>query len=139
MSDFDALTEQMIAAAERDILPYLEVEHINQRLELREKQLQELADVRRNSIYFALGHKNVDFLCLKRRQYLCFPFQAMRRLNPKEELIMQYEKEAARAMDEARRYQQDTLKKMREEMERRKEEIRKREEDRKKKMAQQLA
>lgn len=45
MSDFDALTEQMIAAAERDSLPYLEVEHINQRLTLREKQLQELADV----------------------------------------------------------------------------------------------
>ena len=50
MSDFDTLTEQMIAAAERDILPYLEVEHINQRLELREKQLQELADVRRDDI-----------------------------------------------------------------------------------------
>ena len=46
MSDFDALTEQMVAAAEKDVLPYLEVEHVNQRLELREKQLQELADVR---------------------------------------------------------------------------------------------
>ena len=76
MSDFDALTEQMIAAAERDILPYLEVEHINQRLELREKQLQELADVRRdNKIYFALGCKYVDFLCFKRRQYLGYPFR----------------------------------------------------------------
>ena len=51
MSDFDALTEQMIAAAEKDILPYLEVEHINQRLELREKQLQELTDVSRKNLF----------------------------------------------------------------------------------------
>ena len=35
----------MISAAEKDVLPCMEVEHINQRLTLREKQLQELADV----------------------------------------------------------------------------------------------
>ena len=64
LSDFDALTEQMIAAAEKDILPYLEVEHVNQRLELREKQLQELADVSAHlySWYHLTGYIWVRFM-----------------------------------------------------------------------------
>ncbi len=45
LKDFDSLTAQLIAAAEKDIQPMMEVEHIHERLNLREKQLKELAEV----------------------------------------------------------------------------------------------
>ena len=48
LSDFDQLTSQLIDQAERRIEPYLNVEHTNSRLALREKQLQELNDAMRN-------------------------------------------------------------------------------------------
>lgn len=43
LADFDAKTEDVLAQAEQELLPSLEVKHAYARLELREKQLQELA------------------------------------------------------------------------------------------------
>ena len=43
LTQFDAETQEKVAQAELDALPSLEVKHAHARLELREKQLQELA------------------------------------------------------------------------------------------------
>lgn len=42
--DFDKLTQQLIEQAEKDITPRMETTQTHQRLELKEKQLQELSD-----------------------------------------------------------------------------------------------
>jgi trichohyalin len=44
LADFDRLTEELVLKAEKDLLPQLEIEEMNARLSLREKQLRELAD-----------------------------------------------------------------------------------------------
>ncbi|CAH1789583.1 unnamed protein product [Owenia fusiformis] len=44
IAEFDSLTPQMIATAERDTARHLQAKHTNSRLELKEKQLRELAD-----------------------------------------------------------------------------------------------
>ena len=43
LAQFDAETQEKVAQAELDALPSLEVKHAHARLELRERQLQELA------------------------------------------------------------------------------------------------
>lgn len=43
LAEFDAMTEDELLKAEQDSLPSLEVKHAYARLELRERQLQELA------------------------------------------------------------------------------------------------
>lgn len=43
MAQFDKETEDVLATAESDAIPSLEVKHAHQRLELRERQLNELA------------------------------------------------------------------------------------------------
>ena len=43
LAQFDAETQQKMTQAEMDTLPSLEVKHAHARLELRERQLQELA------------------------------------------------------------------------------------------------
>lgn len=43
LAQFDAETQEKVAQAELDALPSLEVKHAHGRLELRERQLQELA------------------------------------------------------------------------------------------------
>ena len=43
LAQFDAETQEKVTQAELDALPSLEVKHAHARLELRERQLQELA------------------------------------------------------------------------------------------------
>ena len=42
--EFDALSKKLIEATEADLLPQIEVEQVNARLQLKGKQLNELAD-----------------------------------------------------------------------------------------------
>ncbi len=43
LAEFDAETEKKIEEAKRDALPSLQIKHAHARLELREKQLDEIA------------------------------------------------------------------------------------------------
>ena len=52
LSDFEQETEELMAAAESEAIPSLEVKHAHARLELREKQLNELAGMNK---YLLLG------------------------------------------------------------------------------------
>lgn len=50
LAQFDKETEEMLVAADVDAIPSLEVKHAHQRLELRERQLNELAGSMKNLI-----------------------------------------------------------------------------------------
>ena len=47
MTDFDELTQRLISRAEQDVMPHIMISHANDRLALKEKQLQELAEAMR--------------------------------------------------------------------------------------------
>ena len=106
--DFDALTAQLISRAEKELAPQAEVDQMNARLQLKEKQLRELAD-------------------------------AMRNLSPEEALALQYDEQARRAAEEARRYNEDIARKVHEEMEKAKAEKLRKEEEKKRNMEKQFA
>ena len=48
LKDFDNLTTQMLTQAEQEVTPQQEINQTHQRLQMKEKQLQELADAMRS-------------------------------------------------------------------------------------------
>ncbi|CAH1270801.1 Hypp4442 [Branchiostoma lanceolatum] len=109
LSDFDKRTSALLAEAEKDVLPSLQIDHAHARLELREKQLKELADAMKN----------------------LSPEQAA--------LIEEYAQDAEKAAEAARDFRETKMKELNQEMERIKEEKRRKEEDRKKKLREQVS
>ena len=79
LEDYDDLTKQLVARAERSLVPKLDIEHTYARLGLREQQLKELA----NAVGGLLG--------------------------PEAALLAQYKQDAARAEEEAREYRKNML------------------------------
>ena len=94
MSDYDELTQRLIERAEKDMAPQVLISHASDRLELKERQLRELAE-------------------------------AMRRLDPRNSAIEDFEREAAAAAAEAKAYREKTLKEMQQAAEEEKERFRK--------------
>jgi uncharacterized coiled-coil DUF342 family protein len=48
LCDFDNLTTQLLAQAEKEVLPQQEISDTNERLNLKEKQLKEIAEAMRS-------------------------------------------------------------------------------------------
>ena len=108
LDDYDRLTNQLIERAEKDAIPQIDIDATNRRLALKEKQLRELAN-------------------------------GMNSLIPDgSALTQQYEEEARKAEEEAKKYQKEVARKMRKEMEKEMEEKRQKEEEKKRKMDEQL-
>jgi len=78
LAAFDKETERVLEAADKDTVPSLEVKHAHQRLELRERQLNELAG-------------------------------SMKDLLTKDDLVQQYEEQAANATRAADEFRQRTM------------------------------
>ncbi|XP_078608959.1 uncharacterized protein LOC144880579 isoform X5 [Branchiostoma floridae x Branchiostoma japonicum] len=109
LADFDKRTAALLAEAEKDVLPSLQIDHAHARLELREKQLKELADAMKN----------------------LSPEQAA--------LIEEYAQDAEKAAEAARDFRETKMKELNQQMEKIKEEKRRKEEERKRKLRDQVS
>ena len=99
-----------------------------QLVERAEKNLLPRLDIEETNARLTLKEKQLKDLA-----------EAMRTLTPVEALSQQYEEDARKAEEEARRYRDDILKKMNQELELQKKNITDSEEEKKRKMAGQLA